>query len=77
MYSLPRLDSFKIIGACGLPRPEAIKDIAKLIPHVKVEVRTEKVVKKETKRKRHTGANVVWNETLAFNRVVDDLGFVR
>lgn len=34
-------------------------------------------MKKETKHLKNAGANVIWNETLAFNWVVDNLAFVR
>lgn len=67
----------KIIGATGLPCPEGLKDIGKLNPYVKVELRTGDTVKRETKPKKKAGANVIWNETLAFHRVEDNLAFVR
>jgi hypothetical protein len=61
----------------GLPCPERLKDIEKLGPYVKVELRTGETVKKQTKPKKNAGANVIWNQTLAFHRVVDNLAFVR
>jgi hypothetical protein len=67
----------KIIGATGLPCPEGLKDISKLNPYVKVELRTGVTLKKEIKPKKKAGASVIWNETLAFNRVEDNLSFVR
>ena len=67
----------KIIGATGLPCPEGLKDISKLDPYVKVELRTGVTLKKETKPKKKAGANVIWNEALAFQRVEDNLTFVR
>jgi len=61
----------------GLPCPEGLKDIGKLSPYVKVEMRTGETLKKHTKPKKNAGANVIWNEALAFRRVVDNLAFVR
>jgi hypothetical protein len=67
----------KVIGASGLPCPEGLKDIRKLSPYVRVELRTEITEKKDTKSRKDVGANVVWNETLAFHRILDNLAFVR
>jgi len=67
----------QIIGAAGLPCPEGLKDIQKLDPYVKVELRSGETEKRETRRKKNVGANVIWNETLAFHRVSDNLAFVR
>lgn len=54
-----------------------MKDIGKLTPYVRIEVRTGETLKRATKKKKNAGSSVIWNETLAFNRVVDNLGFVR
>jgi hypothetical protein len=54
-----------------------VKDIRKLNPYVKVELLSGETEKRETKRRKDTGANVIWNETLAFHRVWDNLAFVR
>ena len=54
-----------------------MKDISKLDPYVKIELRGEDKIKRETKPRKHTGENVVWNETLSFPSVRDNLAFVR
>lgn len=51
--------------------------MGKLSPYVKVELRSGETEKRETKRRKDTGADVIWNETLAFHRVWDNLAFVR
>lgn len=67
----------KVIGAVGLPCPEGVKDIVKLNPYVRVEVRAGDTMKKDTRTKRSAGPNVVWHETMAFNRIIDNLAFIR
>jgi hypothetical protein len=67
----------KVIGAAGLPCPEGLKDIVKLNPYVRVEVRTVDTMKKDTRTKKSAGANVVWNETMAFHQIIDNLAFIR
>jgi hypothetical protein len=54
-----------------------MKDISKLDPYVKIELRGEDRIKRETKPRKDTGANVVWNEMLSFPSVRDNLAFVR
>ena len=54
-----------------------MKDIAKLDPYVKVEIRGSEIWKRETTVKKDTGSNVLWNETLQFPQVQDNLAFVR
>lgn len=65
------------MGACGLPCPNELKDISKLDPYVKVEVRGMETFKKQTRTEKDSGANVIWNSSLRFPKVLDDLVFVR
>jgi C2 domain len=67
----------KVIGAAGLPCPEGVKDIVKLHPYVRVEIRAVDTMKKDTKAKKSAGPNAVWNETMAFHRIIDNLAFIR
>jgi len=66
-----------IIGAAGLPCPDDLKDISKLDPYVKIEVRGNETLKRHTKTKKGAGSDVIWNESFRFPRVKDDLTFVR
>jgi Ca2+-dependent lipid-binding protein len=66
-----------VIGASGLPCPAEMKDNSKLDPYVKIELRGTETWKRQTKTKKGAGPNVVWNESLRFPRVKDDLVFVR
>jgi len=69
--------SVEVIGASGLPCPEHMKDISKLDPYVKIELRADEKMKRQTKTRKDTGANVIWNESLSFPPVQDNLAFVR
>lgn len=61
-----------------MPCPEDCKDISKLNPYLKLDLRSPtNKHKRETKKRRDTGPNVIWNETLTFPRVKDNLAFVR
>jgi len=70
--------SVQIIGASNIPCPEDCKDISKLDPYLKLDLRApETKHKRETKKRKNTGPNVLWNETIQFPRIKDHLAFMR
>jgi Phosphatidylinositol-specific phospholipase C, Y domain/C2 domain len=69
--------TIEVIAAAGLPCPQHLKDIDKVQPFVKVEIRNGDKLKKETRVVKHSGACVVWEEVLNFGKIVDNLAFVR
>jgi hypothetical protein len=54
-----------------------MKDIGKLDPYVKIELRADEKMKRKTETRKNAGANVIWNESLSFPPVLDNLAFVR
>jgi hypothetical protein len=63
-----------------MPCPEDCKDISKLDPYIKVELRVpapDTKHKRETKKRKNTGPNAIWNETLQFPKIKDNLAFIR
>ena len=66
----------EIIGASGLPCPEDLKDVGDLDPYVKVKLDAETEIIRETKKKKDTGPNVIWDEQLNFGKVEDNLAFL-
>lgn len=73
-FSLVRL--MEIIGASGLPCPEDMKDVSDLDPYVKVKLDADTEIIRETKKKKDTGPNVMWDEELRFGKVEDNLAFL-
>jgi hypothetical protein len=61
-----------------MPCPEDCKDISKLEPYIKIDLRAPDAKhKRETKKRKNTGPNVIWNETLQFPKIKDNLAFIR
>ena len=63
-----------------MPCPEDCKDISKLDPYIKIDLRAPDDIKhkRETKKRtKNTGPNVIWNETFQFPRIKDNLAFIR
>lgn len=54
-----------------------MKDLSKLDPYVKIELLADEKMKRQTKTRKNTGANVIWNEILSFPTIEDNLAFVR
>lgn len=61
-----------------MPCPEDCKDISKLDPYIKIDLRApDHKFKRETKKRKNTGPNVIWNETIQFPKIKDNLAFIR